>query len=296
MLRLALEMADRIARLLPRGVAYVLADRAGDAWRRASPRRRRLVAANLRRVCEATGRPSAGVAFEALVRNAFRNHARYYLELLRVPHYPLDRIDRHVDVPQWPSFEAALAGRPGILVSSHLGNFEPFGTFLGMHGHRPLAPIEEIRPPALYRFLADRRGGRRVDLVPVRRARRALAQRLAAGGMIGIIGDRDLDRDGVPVMLFGHATSVPTGPAALAIMYRATLIVGRCLRIGPDRFRAEGELLELPDSGDRRADVATLARVIAARFERDIGEAPDQWWGAFQPFWPDLDLPGAGTG
>ena len=24
------------------------------------------------------------------------------------------------------------------------------------------------------------------------------------------------------------------------------------------------------------------------RFERDIGEAPEQWWGAFQPFWPDL--------
>lgn len=289
MLRLALEIADRIARVLPRPIAYALADRAGDAWRRASPARRRLVAANLRRVCAATGRSTDGAPFEALVRDAFRNHARYYLELLRVPHYPLQGIDRYVEVPDWPVFREALAGRPGIMVSSHLGNFEPFGTYLGMHGIRPLAPIEEIRPRALFEFLAARRGGRRVDLVPVRRARRALAKRLSEGGLIGIIGDRDLDHDGLPVTMFGHATTVPTGAASLAILYRATLIVGRCLRTGPDRFRADGEVVELPDSGERRTDVQALTRLMAARFERDIGATPEQWWGAFQPFWPDLD-------
>jgi len=44
----------------------------------------------------------------------------------------------------------------------------------------------------------------------------------------------------------------------------------------------------VPDSGDRRADAAELTRAIAARFEVDIGAAPEQWWGAFQPYWPDL--------
>jgi hypothetical protein len=34
--------------------------------------------------------------------------------------------------------------------------------------------------------------------------------------------------------------------------------------------------------------VSELAARVAARFERDIGSAPEQWWGAFQPFWPDL--------
>ena len=63
---------------------------------------------------------------------------------------------------------------------------------------------------------------------------------------------------------------------------------GRCLRIGPDRFRAEGSVVDVPNSGDRRADTALLIERIAARFERDIGSAPEQWWGAFQPFWPDL--------
>lgn len=288
MLRLGLELADRVVRALPGRVAYGVATLAGDAWHRLAPARRRLVAANLRRVCAATGRPTSGPLFRALVRDAFRNHARYYVELLRSPHYPAERIDEIVEVPGWPAFEAALRNGPGVFVSSHLGNFEPFGTFLGVHGMRPLSPIEEIEPAELYRFLSDRRGGGHVELVPVHRARRALARRLADGGLVGIIGDRDLTGDGLPVTMFGHATSVPTGAAALAVMYSTSLIVGRCLRIGPDRFRAEGVLIQLPASGNRRADVESLTRTIASAFERDIGEAPEQWWGAFQPFWPDL--------
>jgi phosphatidylinositol dimannoside acyltransferase len=288
MLRLGLEIVDRIVAALPSNAAYTLADFGGDCWHRFAPARRRLVAANLARVCAATGRPTRGREFTSLVRSAFRNHARYYVELLRAPHYPIERIDEHVEVPEWDRFLPALRGGPALLVSSHLGNFEPFGTFIAAHGIRPLAPIEEIEPRALYEFLAARRGARNVDLVPLRTARRALMRRLGEGGLVGIIGDRDLTGDGQPVTMFGHATTIPTGPASLAVIHRATLLVGRSLRIGADRFCAEGELVQVPDTGDRRADTAALVQRIAARFEADIGEAPEQWWGAFQPFWPDL--------
>lgn len=296
LLRIALEVADRIVAALPSGIAYRLADVAGEAWHRLAPGRRRLVAANLARVCAATGRPTRGRPFRELVRSAFRHHARYYVELLRAPHYDVRRIGEIVDVPQWPEFEVAFRAAPSILVSAHVGNFEPFGTFLASRGIRPLSPIEEIEPRPLFEFLAARRGGANVDLVPVRGARRALSARLKAGGMVGIIGDRDLAGDGQPVEMFGHATTVPTGPAFLAVTHRAVLVAGRCVRTGPDRFRGEGELIEVPSTGDRRADVAELTRRIAARFERDIGEVPEQWWGAFQPFWPDVRPDGGGDG
>jgi len=288
MLRLALEIADRMVGALPSRAAYALADLGGNAWHRFAPARRRLVAANLARVCTATGRPTRGRPFRELVRSAFRNHARYYVELLRAPHYPVDRIDEIVEVAGWDAFGAALRAGPGMLVSSHLGNFEPFGVYVAAHGLHPLSPVEEIEPRALFDFLTSRRGGGSVELVPLGRARRALIGRLRASGTVGIIGDRDLAGDGQPVTMFGHPTTVPLGPAALAVTHRAAVVVGRCLRVGPDRFRADGELLELPSTGDRRADTAALATRIAARFERDIGDAPEQWWGAFQPFWPDL--------
>jgi KDO2-lipid IV(A) lauroyltransferase len=288
MLRLGLEIVDRLVAVLPSRVAYALADLAGDVWHRFDPARRRLVTANLVRVSAATGRPTSGPALRALVRSAFRNHARYYVELLRSPHYGPDRIDDHVQVPDWPTFEGPLKAGPAMLVSCHLGNFEPFGSFVGARGLRPLAPIEEIEPRVLYEFLAKRRGVGMVDLVPLREARRPLMQRLRDGGLVGIIGDRDLEGNGQPVTMFGHPTTMPTGPASLAVLHRAALVVGRCLRVGPDRFLADGELMDVPASGDRRADTTALVERIAARFERDIGTAPEQWGGAFQPFWPDL--------
>jgi KDO2-lipid IV(A) lauroyltransferase len=288
LLRIGLEVADRVANLLPSRLAYALADRAGDAWHRLAPSRRRLVAANLARVCAATGRPVDGPSFRALVRSAFRNHARYYLELLRAPHYAPRRIDEIVAVPDWATFEPVLRGGPSMLVSSHLGNFEPFGVFLAVRGIRPLAPIEEIEPRELFEFLAARRGGGGPELVPVRRARRALRDRLRAGGVVAIIGDRDLAGDGQPVTMFGHPTTLPIGPAMLVVTHRAALIVGRGLRVGPDRYEVDGEVMPLPEIADRRAAIAALTEQIAARFEHDIAAAPEQWWGAFQPFWPDL--------
>ena len=80
LLGLALRLAAWIVSSLPARAAYGLADMAGTIWYR-SPARRALVAANLARVCAATGRATSGPAFERLVRRAFREHARYYLEL-----------------------------------------------------------------------------------------------------------------------------------------------------------------------------------------------------------------------
>lgn len=288
MLRLALEIADRLVNLLPGRVAWALADVGGDAWRRFSPARRRLVAANLARVCAATGRPASGPEFTALVRSAFRHHARYYVEMLRAPHYAADQIDAIVEVPDWRAFDGAMRGRPSVLVSWHLGNFEPFGIYLAARGYRPLAPVEAIEPVALFEFLAARRGAGEVDLVRLEQARPALTRRLREQGLVAIIGDRDLAGTGQPVSIFGHPTTFPAGPATLGLLHGAEVVAGRCLRTGPDRFLVDGEVIERPASGDRRSDIAELTERLARRFEADVAAAPEQWWGAFQPFWPDL--------
>jgi lauroyl/myristoyl acyltransferase len=82
---------------------------------------------------------------------------------------------------------------------------------------------------------------------------------------------------------------MPAGPAVLALAHGASVIAGRSLRLGPDRYRVEGVAIPVPDTGDRRADTATLVAALAAQLERDIADAPEQWWGAFQAYWPDLD-------
>lgn len=293
LLRLALRTAERLASALPAPAAYGLADVAGDAWRRLAPGRRRLVVANLARVCAATGRPVDGPPFRRLVRDAFRSHARYYLELLRAPSYDPDRIDEIIQVVDWDEGLAPwIVGRPCVLVSWHLGSFEAFATFLAARGLRPLSPIEVIQPRALFEFLTESRARGAVDVVPLASARRPLSRKLREGGLVAIIGDRDLVGDGQPVTVFGHRTTLPIGPAALARAHGASIVAGRGLRIGPDRFRVEGAPIEVAATADRRADLAATVDALARRLEHDIAAAPEQWWGAFQPFWPDLD-PGA---
>jgi KDO2-lipid IV(A) lauroyltransferase len=288
LLRPALAAADAIVNALPSRVTYALADLGGDLWRRIAPARRRLVAANLARVCEATGRPARGPAFDTLVRRAFRHHARYYVELLRVPHYRPDALDRIVRFEPWSEHDEAMRAGATILVSSHLGNFDPFGWYIATRGYQATVPVEEIKPRELFEFLAARRGGGRINMVPLRASRRPLVEALRRGEVVGIVGDRDLTGQGVEVDLFGHPTRIATGPAALALLTGAPIVAGRCLRIGPDRFMAGGVRIAWSASGERRADVEALTRQIAARYEHDIGEAPEQWWGAFQQRWPDL--------
>jgi KDO2-lipid IV(A) lauroyltransferase len=286
-LRAGLRLADLGARWLPRGLAYGLADLAGRAWHRLAPDRRALVAENLRRVCAATGRPTSGGAFERLVRSAFVAYARYYLELLRAPYYPAERLDEFVSVDEWERWEPLF--RSGTVVAlPHLGNFEPFGSFLAAHGLSGIAPVEETEPHELYEFLRARRAsGRGVEVVPLSKSRRPLVQALRDGRFAALVADRDLAGDGIPVTMFGLTTTLPAGPASLALMTGRPIMAAAVFRDGPDRFRGRGWTLDVPLSGDRRADTVALTEAVARRFEEAIALAPEQWFAAFQPYWSD---------
>ncbi len=285
-LRVGLWLADLVARLLPATVAYGLADLIGGAWHRLAPERRALVAANLQRVLTAGGRAADARSVRRATRRAFTEHARYYLELLRAPHYPPARIDEFVSVDDWESWEPVLRGGAVVAVP-HLGNFEPYGTFVTEHGLRAMAPVEEIRPRELFEFLLARRGAGRGTLIPLSKARRPMIEALRRHEVVGLVADRDLAGDGIPVTFFGHQTTMPSGPAALSVLTGTRLLAGACYRVGPDHFRARAWPIDAVTSGDRRADIAALTAAMAVRFEEAIAIAPEQWWGAFQRIWPD---------
>lgn len=289
LLRAGLEVADLVIRSLPAPAAYALASLIGRAWYRVAGERRALVAETLGRVCVATGRPATGRGFRRLVEQAFVEHARYWVEVLRAPHYRLEELDRIVTVEPgvWEALEPVLRGGAVVAVP-HLGNFEPFGYFVVEHGLRVTAPIEETDPPALFDFLMARRvGAQPVTIVPLRRATRPMIAALKRGEVAAMVADRDLGRGGIPVMMFGHATTLPAGPATLAVRSGRPLVVARVLRIGPDRFSGRGEVVEMERTGDHEADAAALTRALAEGFERAVAEAPEQWWASFQPFFTD---------
>jgi KDO2-lipid IV(A) lauroyltransferase len=288
LLRLGLRLADFVARSLPVGIAYALADLGGRAWYRLAPTRRELVAETLARIAAATGRPTSRRAVRRMVEQAFIGHARYWLELLRAPHYPDAEISRIVHVEDWERWEPVL--QSGVVVAvPHLGNFEPYGHFVTAAGLRGVAPVEETEPHELFEFLQARRasGSRAVEIIPLRRAFRPMLAALRRNDFVALVADRDLAGDGVPVTMFGHPTTIPGGPATLALRTGKPLVMARVRRDAPERFSVRLELVEAPRTGHAEEDVAALTTALAASFERAIGEAPEQWWAAFQPFWTD---------
>lgn len=183
--------------------------------------------------------------------------------------------------------------RGGAVVAlAHFGNFEPYGVLVAKRGIRALSPVEEIRPRALFEFLRDRRGSGRIELVPLRRARRPMTNALKRHEVVALVADRDLDGKGVPVTFFGRDTTMPSGPAALALITGSPMIVGAAWRTGRDRFEARAWSIDVQPTGDRHADTAAMTQAMARRFEEVIDIAPEQWWGAFQPIWLDQRRPG----
>ena len=287
LLGVGLRAADLVARLLPRGVAYGLADLIGAAWYRLAAERRALVTANLARVSAATGRPTDDRALRRLVRAAFVAHARYYLELLRIPHASNEKIGEMVTTEEWERWKPLLQ-QGAVVATLHIGNPEPYGAFVAANGLHAVVPVEEIRPRALFDFLLARRAsGRGVLAVPLSKARRALMEELRAGGIAVLVADRNLSGKGHPTTLFGATASLPTGPASLALMSGRPLMVAACRRLGQERFSVRAWLIEAPLSGDRRADVATLTDAMARRMEDAINLAPEQWFATFQPIWDE---------
>lgn len=289
LLRAGLELVDLLFRSLPERVAYGAADLLGEAWCRFAPRRRRLVGAQLARVAEASGRPLTAAGLRRLVRAAFVAHARYYLEVVRVPRYDPARID---EIISWsdPNLEGLAQAGGVIVVCAHYGNVEPSALWLERHGLRWMAPMERTRPRALFEYLLSRRGagGAGGELVVPPRVGRRMLRAVRDGAIVAIATDRDLGPPSVRVTMFGHPAQVPSGPASMAILAGAPVVALTVRRTAPGRFHAWAEPVAWTASGDREADVAELMQRITDILARRIAEAPEQWWGSFQPVWTDL--------
>jgi KDO2-lipid IV(A) lauroyltransferase len=116
--------------------------------------------------------------------------------------------------------------------------------------------------------------------------------------VVCLLADRDIAGDGMEVEFFGETTTLPAGPATLALRTGAALIPTAVY------FRPHGKhfvriLPPLPVErrGRLREDVRRLTQDLARRFEELVRMAPEQWH-VMQPNWPSdrgapaLDAPG----
>lgn len=265
-------------------VGYWLCDRVGDVVYWLLPRQRRAVHGNLSRVVR--GRPET---VRQLARRTFREGVKYYYDTFRIPALSDDQLQQMIDLEGWHHLRRALdEGRGGIVFTAHLGSPALVAHILAVRGARVTTVAEPVKPQKLFELINGARGGKRITLLPVGpRSFSDLSDVVRRNEIAGIVGDRDLQKSGVPVEIFGSQTTLPTGPVMLALRTKAPLMPAFTYRLSGGRFRAIiGEPLEMERTGSLREDVRINTERLARVLEDAISKSPEQWI-VFEPVWPE---------
>ncbi len=289
---LAYRAGSVAARALPGPMAEPLAAALGRLAPVLLPGRRRMAARHQHRAAAEGGADDRDV--EAAVRGVFESYARYWLEIFRLPGATPDSLDERFSIEGYEHLEAALAeGRGVVCALPHLGGWEWGGAWIASRGHTPLAVVEPVEPPALFEWFVRQRAALGMEVVALGGdTARVLLGALRDNRIVALVSDRDLTGDGVEVDFFGESTTLPAGPAMLALRSGAPLLTLAVYFLPGGRHHAViRPPLPIDRSGRLRDDIARITQDLAHEFEALIEAAPEQWH-LLQPNWPSDDVDG----
>ena len=248
--------------------------------------RRSVVASNLRRIRHGELK---GDELERATKAAFASYSRYWLESFRLPGTPPAELDARLSYEGFEHLEEALArGKGAIMALPHVGGWDFGGAwFASVGGYPTMVVAEPVRPPELFDWFSRLRRAMGLEIVALGPdAGGAVLRWLRAGGVLGLLCDRDILGGGVEVDLFGERTTVPSGPATLALRTGAALLPTAVYFEGRRHHRGVVRPpIQVGREGRFRDRVARVSQALADEFEVLIGRAPEQWH-VFQPNWP----------
>jgi phosphatidylinositol dimannoside acyltransferase len=287
----AYRSAFAIAQVLPASVIDVLAPGVAGLAALRPGDQRAMVERHQRRVDPGLG----GAELQRRVREVFRSYGRYYGESFRLPTIGTDELDRGLTRDGFENVEESLARGVGpIMVLPHLGSWEWCAYWLTRVRKVPVtAVVERLEPPALFDWFVEFRERIGMEIVPLGPdAGRSIVKAIKQAHVVALLCDRDIGGGGTEVTFFGETTTLPSGPAVLALRTDAPLIPTGVYDQGGGHHHA---ILRPPIPADRRGsfrdDVVRITQAMAHELEGLIRRAPDQWH-LLQPNWPS-DRPDA---
>jgi KDO2-lipid IV(A) lauroyltransferase len=272
--------------LVPRPIAAGLANVVGLTIARLWKSKRPLLRANLRRV---VGTNSSEADLDRRATAAFVSYARYWVESARVGALRSDQVESIFSIEGFERFRLEMAkGRGVVIVLPHVGSWEYGGRWLAQQGYPMTTVGEMLEPPELFEWFTSKRAALGLTVLPPGPGTTVrLLDTLREGRVVGLLADRDLVGNGIEVDFFGEKTTLPGGPALLALRSGAALMTCAIYQRPHGRYHA---VLQPPidskRSGDgMRHDVQRLTEDTARALEKLIRVAPEQWH-LFQPNWP----------
>jgi len=260
-------------RLLSRAAVHISADQRTIAER------------NLRRVL---GPDATDRQIRDGVDAVFESYGRYWFDTLRLPMLSSEEVSAGFTIEGLHHLRDAIDRGVGpILALPHVGGWEWAGRWLSaVEGLNVTAVAEQLDPPELndwFLGLRSELGMRIIGLGPAAGSESAAA--LAAGDVVCLLCDRDLTGAGIEVEFFGETTTLPGGPALMALRSGSPLLPTAVYFRGSGCHAVVEAPLDTRRRGRLRGDVERVTRDLARVLERLIRVAPEQWH-LLQPNWP----------
>lgn len=170
-------------------------------------------------------------------------------------------------------------GQGLIIALPHIGSWEWGGAFLDTIGLTMTAVAEELDPPELFSWFKKKREAMGILIEPLNeQAGTVLLSTLRAGGVVGLLCDRDIQDNGIEVEFFGERVTMPPGPATLALRTGATLVAAACYTgPGRDHYAVVTPPIDTTRTARLRQDVQRVTQDVARELEHLIRRAPEQW-------------------
>ncbi len=283
---LAFRAGSAAARALPAPAIPAVCSLAGKVGARCLPSRRLMVERNLRR---ALGGDVSPDEVARRVDATFASYVRYWVESFRLPGTAATDIDAGINIVTMEHIDAGLAAGKGVVLAlPHLGGWEWAAFWLAeVLGYPVSAVVEKLEPPELAEWFVGLRQSFGMEVITLDAgAAAACARALKQNRVLCLLCDRDLGGGGVEVEMFGERTTLPGGPATLALRSGAPLIPAAVYHDADGRhLGVAGPPLDTTRQGRLREDVARITQDLAHTLEDLIRRAPDQWH-LLQPNWP----------
>ena len=172
------------------------------------------------------------------------------------------------------------AGRPFLLVSAHMANFELMPISSAMHGHRLTVVARRVNNPlinGMVLFFRQRATGDWGNIPKGVDGARKAVKLLKQGLNVGILVDQRSSQ-GVALPLFGRPARTTLGAAKLAIDCDVEIMPAQLERLGGARFRLSvEEPLQRPATDDRQAAAVSIMSQMNRVIERWVRQRPQDW-------------------
>jgi lauroyl/myristoyl acyltransferase len=269
-------LSARALPLMPRALVDPFAEIVGTLAYLAAPNARRAVRANLAVIApERNGR--------GLIRRIFVEQTRNYVEIFSIPRLDPKRLLSELRTEGWEHFVQAYGqGKGVVLASAHLGPVSVVGQMVVAHGYPVALPIEAERSE-FQRAVNRARGSGGLQLIRTESSR-SIFRVLREGKVLGILADRAVTGVGERVEFFGRPALLPSAAVVLSLRTGAPLIPAFAGRSDGVLTASIEPQIEIPNTGDREADVREGVQRFARVLESYVRRSPDQWT-VFEDFW-----------